>query len=1082
MQPKKTTQQRSRRPFFLPLLGWIILVLMLLTCAMTGLLYAKKEVVIAHLLNHANQHYNGLVTVEKADLSPFRKFPYVSIELTNIKVFETKKKDTTAIIDVQKAYLGFNIWRLLRSDYQLQKLKLENGLLNLVQYENNEFNLIRALKLKTEEKTNTSEQAFTLDLSSIELTKIVIKKTNVSTGIMVETAIKQAAAAFKKTPKEIKLHLDGAFVLNVFRNQKPTYVYHKNLELHTDVVFNKQSQIIDFKKTTVLLEGAAFDLKGTIDVDDEMNANLHFSGRKPNFNLLIGFAPEDLIPTLKSYENRGTVYFDVHIKGKTANNQTPSINANFGCKDGYIKNKEANKVMDRLGFHCTFTNGAQRSAASSVFELKDFGARPEAGQFKAQLKVSNFNSPEIDLQLDSDFDLDFLTKFFKLYDLQNMTGQVLLTMNFHDIIDLQNPEKALEKLNQAYFSKLSIKNLHFRSNRFHLPISQLNVEAVIQGQRLNLSKCQFKLGNNDLSISGNISNIPAVLHKTAELIQADLHVQAGHLDLESLLSTGNKVAPTDEVLSDLKFDIAFRGRANTFIVSRSLPIGNYYITRISTRLKHYQHAIKDFNGVFYINDRDVLIKRLDGTVDGSDVHLQGKIGHYDLWLANHKRGNTEIEVDLISKAIHFKDLFTYKGKNYVPEDYKNEDIKDLKLHGRIVLHYDSILQSADFNLTELHAQLKLHPLRLHGFRGKVHYENGIMQINEFSGNIGNNDFRLNGTWNLASSAATHQLHIQAKRININEIISWNPPATNQKVDHDAGITIFDKPFPNLSIQARINELTYHKYALSNINGRINIKENHFVSLDKMQFRAAGGLIEMSGYFNGSNPSKVYLNPDIKMQGLDLDQLFLKFDNFGQDLLISDNIHGLFTGRITGKILLHNDFTPIIQSSDLQLDVKIENGRLDKFAPMQALSAYVGNKNLDRIRFDKLENRFILKNGWFSFSNMTINSSLGHLEISGTQAVDLQMDYFIRVPLKLVGKAAFNKLFNRKPKDISPEQEDALIIRDPLRRTRFINIRITGYPEDFKISLQKKKNEQPGVHLSKTEDFLFDEIEAELEQP
>ena len=1082
MQSKKPTQQHSRRPFFLPLFGWTALVLLLLTFAMTGLLYAKKDVFIAHLLNHANQNYKGLVTIEKADLSPFRKFPYISIELTNIKVFETKKKDTTAIIDVQKAYLGFNIWRLLRSDYHLKKLKLENGVLNLIQYENNEFNLTRALEMKSEGNTSTPQREFTLDLSSIELKKIDLRKTNVSTRIMVETDIHQAVAAFKKTPEEIKLHLDGAFVLNVFRNQKPTYVYHKNLELHTDVVFNKQSQIIDFKKTTALLEGAAFELKGTIDVDDEMNADLHFSGRKPSFNLLIGFAPEDLIPTLKSYENRGTVYFDVHIKGKTANNQTPSINANFGCKDGYIKNKEANKVMDRLGFHCTFTNGAQRSAASSVFELKDFGARPEAGQFKAQLKVSNFNSPEIDLQLDSDFDLDFLTKFFKLYDLQNMTGQVLLTMNFHDIIDLQNPEKALEKLNQAYFSKLSIKNLHFRSNRFHLPISQLNVEAVMQGQRLNLSKCQFKLGNNDLSISGIISNIPAVLHKTAELIQADLHVQAGHLDLESLLSTGNKVAPTDEVLSDLKFDIAFRGRANTFIVSRSLPIGNYYITRISTRLKHYQHAIKDFNGVFYINDRDVLIKRLDGTVDGSDVHLQGKIGHYDLWLANHKSGNTDIEVDLTSKAIHFKDLFTYKGKNYVPEAYENEDIKDLKLHGRIVLHYDSILQSADFNLTELHAQLKLHPLRLHGFRGKVHYENGVMQINEFSGNIGNNDFRLNGTWNFGSSSAKHQLFFQANRININEMIAWNAPAPTQQTDHNAGITIFDKPFPNLSIQTRINDLTYNKYALSNITGRINIKENHFVALDKMQFRTAGGLVEMSGYFNGSDPSKVYLNPDIKMQGLDLDQLFLKFDNFGQDQLISDNIHGLFTGRIKGKILLHNDFTPIIQSSELQLDVKIENGRLDKFAPMQALSTYVGNKNLDRIRFDKLENRFILKNGWLSFSNMTIHSSLGYFELSGRQSMDLQMDYLIRLPLKLVGKAAFNKLFNRKPKEISPEQEDALIIKDPQRRTRFINIRIKGNPDDFSISLEKNKNILSGVPASKQEDFLFEAIEQELEQP
>lgn len=1074
---------RSHTRFrFLRKLFWLsALCLLLLPVIAVTLVYAKKEALLAELLQQANQGYKGLVVIEKTELSPFRKFPYVSVELTGVTLFETKSVDTTPIVRVKHAYFGFNLWRLLRSDYQVQKLKLEDGVFQIVQYENNEWNLLRALEPVTPEHEPSTGGSVTLDLSSIELKNITIKKTNVSSGILVEADIKEAAAAFKQTAEVVQLHTDGAFVLNVFRNSKPTYVYHKNLELHTDVLYHKQSQVIDFKETNVVLEGAAFDLQGKIDVDDEMNVDLHFSGKKPNFNLLIGFAPEALIPVLKSYDNRGQVYFDAYIKGKTANNQTPSINASFGCKDGYIKNKEANRVLDQLGFHCTFTNGAQRNAASSVFELKDFGARPEAGRFKARLKVTGFDSPEIDLQLDSDFDLDFLTKFFKLDDLSNLTGQVLLTMNFHDIIDLQRPEKALEKLNQAYFSKLTIKNLNFTSDSYHLPIRQLNVEASIKGEQLELSHCSLLLGENDLSVSGQISNIPAVLHQTAELIRADLHVQSSGIDLKTLVPPGKAEAPTDEVLSDVKFDLAFRGKANTFIASRSLPVGNYYLTNISTRLKHYQHSLKGLNGIFYINERDVVIKRLDGRLDASDFHLEGKIGHYDLWLADNRQGTTDIEFDLTSKELHFKDIFTYKGKNYVPEEYRNEDLKELKLHGRVALHYDSTLQAADFHLTELQAKLKLHPLRLHGFRGKAHLENGVITLSDIAGNLGNNDFLLNGTWYTGTSSAAHQLRVQSKRIHVNELITWNRPADTGKVNHDAGYNIFEEPFPNLSLQARINELVYDKYHLNNLVGRLSIRENHVVTLDQMQFVAAGGLVEVSGYFNGSNPAKIYLNPDIKLQRVDLDQLFFKFDNFGQDQLVSDHVHGLFTGRITGKILLHTDFTPIIQSSDLQMDVLIENGRLDHFAPIQAMSSYFGNKNLNRIHFDKLENRFTLKNGWLSFPNMTVNSSLGFLEITGSQSVDLQMDYYVRVPLKLVGRAAFNKLFNRNPKEISPDQEDELIIRDPRRRTRFVNIRITGRPEDFTISLQKNKNVKAGVAFSKSDDFLFDDIESEFEE-
>jgi hypothetical protein len=253
-----------------------------------------------------------------------------------------------------------------------------------------------------------------------------------------------------------------------------------------------------------------------------------------------------------------------------------------------------------------------------------------------------------------------------------------------------------------------------------------------------------------------------------------------------------------------------------------------------------------------------------------------------------------------------------------------------------------------------------------------------------------------------------------------------------------------------------------------------------VYLDQLQFNAANGLVDISGYFNGSNPKHIYLNPDVKIQKVNLDKVMFKFDNFGQDMMVSDNLHGIASGRIKGKIWLHTDFTPSLEDSDLTIDVSIENGRLDNFAPMQAMSSFFGDKNLNRIRFDTLQNRLSLKNGKLSFPNMLINSSLGYMEISGSQDLDLNMDYYVRVPLKLVGKAAFGKLFNKKPEEISPDQEDELIIKDPEKRTRFINIRMTGTPEKYKIALQKNKDVKAGKKFKKTDDFLFKNLESEFE--
>jgi hypothetical protein len=60
----------------------------------------------------------------------------------------------------------------------------------------------------------------------------------------------------------------------------------------------------------------------------------------------------------------------------------------------------------------------------------------------------------------------------------------------------------------------------------------------------------------------------------------------------------DKSSSIDEVVSNLKFDLKFNGKANTFITSQSLPIGNYYLTNISAKLKNYHHQLDGLNGVF----------------------------------------------------------------------------------------------------------------------------------------------------------------------------------------------------------------------------------------------------------------------------------------------------------------------------------------------------------------------------------------------------------------------------------------------------------------------------------------------------
>lgn len=88
--------------------------------------------------------------------------------------------------------------------------------------------------------------------------------------------------------------------------------------------------------------------------------------------------------------------------------------------------------------------------------------------------------------------------------------------------------------------------------------------------------------------------------------------------------------------------------------------------------------------------------------------------------------------------------------------------------------------------------------------------------------------------------------------------------------------------------------------------------------------------------------------------------------------------------------------------------------------------------------------------------MTINSSLGFIELQGSQSLDLKMDYLIRIPWKLVTQVGVRALFGGKNKEeVDPEQVDAIQYRDNDKRVRFLNVRVKGTPDKFDFSLGKK---------------------------
>ncbi|MGV3609482.1 MAG: AsmA-like C-terminal region-containing protein [Fluviicola sp.] len=1043
---------------------YLILTPILLFSLVVLIVYWKQDALVQELVATLNKDFKGEIQISDSHVSPFANFPHISIDLENVRIYEEKKSSKKPILKIKDVYVGFDLWTIISGKTEIKSIKAESGKIYLTQHLDGSLNLVNALA--STKKAEAIEEELHLDLKSIVLEKIDVRKYNEVNELLIDLDIEKATSDFKIIDQIIDAELDSKFQVSISQHGKPTYIQHKHLKFDTEVFFNQKTSLLEINPTEIQLENSFFGIEGKIDMAHEMDMDLKLNGDKPNFNLFIALAPNELIKVFEQYENRGKLFFKASIKGKTLNGKMPAIRADFGCKDAFFSNELTHKKVDGIRFKGYFTNGEKRSLETMEFGVSDFSARPETGKFTGLIRVKNFEQPDVNMKLISDFNLDFLAKFINSQDLTGLKGNVKLTMNFRDIIDLNHPEKSIQKLNEAYESKLEVRNLSFNSNKLPYRIKDVDVLAHMNGHEADIDHIRAKVGRSDLSISGLISDLPAIIHHTNIPVTTILNVTAKRLDLAELSKSDAASKPaTDEEVTNMHAQFKFITSARAITESPTLPLGEFYIDDLYAKLKHYPHVLHDFHADVLIREDNFKVVDFTGQIDHSDFHFNGGLTNYNLWFEDKLNGNTTVDFQLNSNKLKLEDLLVYKGENFIPVDYRHEELDHLKFHGNVALHFNHGLKSTDLQLDHFTAKMKIHPLAIDRLDGRFHFENHHLVVKEMDAKIGNSDVHLDMNYYLGNDQALkirdNLIHIKSNRLDVDQLMNYSDQApkstttaTPQKVDHDKGFSIYDIPFPEMEFSFDVADFKYHKYHITQLHTQFHTKSDHHVTFSKCKLHAAGGEIDMTGYFSGTDKKHIYLRPHLKIKNINLDQLLLKFDNFGQDHIVAENLHGKLSGTLSGKIHLHADMTPKLTDSEIDLAIEVLQGRLENYAPMKSLADYFQDKNLSKIHFDSLQNNLKMKNGELLIPKMGINTSLGYLEISGKQDASMNMEYLVSVPLKMVTEAGFKKLFKRKREEVPEDQIDEVQYRTD--KMRFVTVKITGNTDNFSVSLSKQK--------------------------
>ncbi|HEY6899457.1 MAG TPA: AsmA-like C-terminal region-containing protein [Puia sp.] len=1076
------TRKRLLRIILIPILSLIILIGIAVT-----ILFTQQQRLVNLALGQVNKQLPGELTIGSSNITLFQNWPYISIGLQQVKFYENKNKTAKPIYEAERMFVGFSLPDVLKQHYRVKAIVLKNGRLNLVQDTAGRLNIVEAGRFATDTtlKADTSSQSMDLDIRKFVLRNMEISYLDRQSRQQISTHIDRIQAAFQlDSNSKVMADLKGKLELDYTRPGDTTLFRHKHLETDIRMDYDMPQKFLKLTEGKLKLEDAVFNVTGTADLLHDNTVDLKITGDRPDFRQLFAFAPPAVAKELKHFKYDGRLTFDASVKGRIKDGQLPGIELNFSCSNAWMHNTDANKKLDSLSFKGYYTNGAERSLKTSELRLTDMHCRPDKGVFTGNFVMRDFTDPKILMQINSELELGFVGAFLGIKDLQRLTGHIELKMDFKELVDLSLPEKSMAKLTQGIQSELTVKNLTFRIPSYPYMIEHLDLHAAMKDGFVRLDSMAFRLGNSDLRMDGSISDLPALFHQQEKPVQVVLNAHSNKLILKELLSfdTARSNKAKEEIYG-FNIGLALETSVHELQHPNPLPKGKFKLQSLSAAFMRYPHTFHDFGAELTIGDTSLLLRNLAGSIDSSDIRFSGRVNNYALWFGKIKKGKTQIAFDLKSQHLAMHDLLGRKSREFVPRDYRDEVGSNIWLRSKWDLRYDTTFKFASVKIANISGAIQKHAFQLDSVSGNVKFGvDNFVKIDTLRGKIGNSDFdlsmRLYTGKDTTRRKKENYLSFRSRLLDVDQLTNYKltpaqedapalssapPPPTGTTAvttasnpAHANAYNIFQIPFIDFKASIGIDKIKYHRLWTKNFLTNIRMQSNQQLYLDTFTANIAEGRIAARAHLNGSDPQKIYLRSRIKVEDVNIEKMMLKLDYFGQDYVINKNIKGRLNGQVKCYVRVHPDLTPIVDQSEAQLDVDIRNGELINFAPIKAMSKYFQDKNLNIVRFDTLRNSLTFKNGALSIPNMNINSSLGFMEISGTQSLDTHMEYYVRIPLKMVTSVGFRMLFGRKQEDVDPDQVDAIEYRNKDKRVRFMNLKISGTPDDYKVGLGKAK--------------------------
>jgi hypothetical protein len=605
------------------------------------------------------------------------------------------------------------------------------------------------------------------------------------------------------------------------------------------------------------------------------------------------------------------------------------------------------------------------------------------------------------------------TSISKLY-LRGQLGPTRFNVNFYSSInqlDIFSPEIKYN-LNSLLDISFFVKHDNHRIRLDNGNLRIFNQEIKFRGEMFDSDPFDYIL-----SIVSNRFKVNCLNEIVKKYIK-DFKFNKGKLDLDCNLSGSIKEPLSKGFNAKVKFIDVSSDYKKEHIDHFSAELS---VLGKSNDFSKYEYALKNAKG-FYKNS----------TFNIALFEYNKYFGTYNL------NGNLNIKTDDISNYINNGNIKFSGGSSNFHFKLKNIRIKQFDKN-----FFNSVkFEELKLELNNINCSYLGNNYKFENTSGAINLSGKSLEFLELQSTINGNKISFKGEIenciNSFQESKNFKINgrLNGKILNLNNFNFASNGSTNSaKLEFS-----FE---PNLKLE--FDSLVYNNILISSFKARLHYLNNKF-KIENINARICKGYIK-EGYSEIINSNDLTISSNCTLKDIDIQNLFYSFNNFGQDIITSNNIKGIVSGIIKCDLKWKNGNLSK-ENIYCNSNLNIEKGELINFQPIKKLSKFIDVMELNDIKFKRISNKIILEHNIIKISSMEINTTALNLTLSGTHSLDNEYEYHFKVLLS-------DLLYNKSKKNESAAKEFSNVEKDTLGRI-VLYIKIVGKGYESNTSYDSKQ--------------------------